>query len=62
MKRLHMRNKAYTHMIEWADTGSGLVQAKAFRRNHPEFKGCRIKRVFQLNPSNVPCGDIIELT
>lgn len=54
MKRLHMRNDV--QMVEWPDTPTGRMQAKAFRRSHSEFKRRRIREVLQLLPSEVPCG------
>lgn len=58
--RLHLQNA--THMVEWSDNNGGMLQAKAFRSNHPAFKRRRIKRVLQVYPERVPCGDIIEMT
>lgn len=60
MNGLHIRNE--THMAEWPANNAGLMQAKAFRRSHPEFKGRRIQQVLQMNPSEVPCGVILELS
>jgi len=60
MNRLHMRNS--THMVEFSDNNTGKMQIKALRRSHPEFKGRRIKEVFQLIPEAVPCGEVVELT
>jgi len=59
-KRLHLRND--THMIEWTETFAGLLKAKGFRQSHPEFKGCRIRSIVQLNPEQVECGRVYPLT
>jgi len=49
-------------MIEWADNATGRLQAKAFRQNHQEFKGRKLREVLQLMPSKVPCGQVVEWT
>ena len=59
MKRLMIKNT--THKVEFPDTPAGMMQIKAFRKSHQEFKGRRIKAILQLLPSAVPCGDIIEM-
>jgi hypothetical protein len=59
MKRIHIRNA--THFIEWSDTNTGEMQARAFRKHHREFKRRKIRRVLQLMPSQVPCGVVMEL-
>jgi len=53
--RLHLQNDAV--MIEWADTPTGLLQAKAFRKKaSPAFKYCRIRSVIQVHPERIKCG------
>ena len=52
--RLHLQND--TVMIEWADTPTGLLQAKAFRKARPEFRGRHIRSVVQTDPERVECG------
>jgi hypothetical protein len=58
MKRLRLGNN--THFVEFPDNCSGLMQIKAFRKSHPEFKGKRIKPGLQLLPSKVSVGEIYE--
>lgn len=58
--RLHIRND--THMVEWSDNSTGLMQARAFRRSHPEFKRRRIRAVIQAFPTKIACGVIYALT
>lgn len=58
--RLHLRNP--THMVEWPDNNTGQLQARAFRRSHPEFKRRKLRRVLQAWPEQVPCGVILPLT
>lgn len=60
MKRIRLQND--THLIEWADNNGGRLQAEAFRKNHPEFKGRKIRSILQLRPSEVPCGEILPFT
>ena len=52
--RLHLQNDAV--MIEWADTPTGLLQAKAFRKARPAFKYRRIRSVLQTDPERIECG------
>ena len=58
--RLHIQNK--TQMVEWPDNLPGLLQAKAFRKFHNEFKYCRIRSVVQVFPLQVECGTIYSLS
>lgn len=58
--RLHMQNK--THMVEFPDTCWGKMQIKAFRKSHPEFKGCKIREVIQAYPEKIEMGTIYKLT
>lgn len=59
MNRIHIRNS--THFAEWSDTCAGEMQARAFRRSHTEFRRRKLRRVLQLMPSRVPCGEKLEL-
>ncbi len=58
--RLHLQNDIA--MIEWIDTPAGLLQAKAFRKSHPEFKNRHIRSVLQAMPDLVKCEKIYLLT
>ena len=58
--RLHIQNNS--HMAEWPDTQAGQMQARAFRKSHPQFKRRRIRSVIQAHPSLIECGTIYTLT
>lgn len=58
--RLHIQNDS--HMAEWPDNQTGLMQAKAFRRSHPQFKRRRIRKIIQAYPLRVECGTIYAMT
>ena len=60
IRRYHIRN--LTHMAEFPFTPAGLMQAKAFRSAHPEFKRRRIRDVFQALPSTIQLGVMTALT
>jgi hypothetical protein len=60
MNRYCIRNQ--THFANFPFTDAGLMQIRAFRRSHPQFKRRHIKQVLQLKPYEVPCGEIMEVT
>jgi len=60
MQRLHLTSKDKNYFVEFPNNNTGMMQAKAFRKNHLDFKNCRIKEILQLYPNDVPCGDILE--
>lgn len=59
-RRLCIRNE--THFVNFADSETGMMLAKLFRKTQPAFKGRRIRPVLQLKPSDVPFGEIMEIT
>ena len=46
-----------THLVFFE--ADQMLEAAAFRRNHPEFKRRRIVRVLQMLPSNVTIGELM---
>lgn len=60
MTRYHIRNAL--HMVEFPFTNAGLMQARAFRKSHPEFARKHIREVLQMLPSTVQCGVVYEWT
>jgi len=60
MQRLFMGNG--THFVNFPDTYAGMMQIKAFRKSHPQFKGRRILPIFQLMPDVIQCGKVYGIT
>ena len=54
MGRYHIRNA--TKFVEFPATPAGLMQAKAYRKSHPDFSRRKIRSVLQLLPQLIECG------
>jgi hypothetical protein len=55
MQRIRLMNK--THLVEFEDTDTGLMQAVNFKIGHPDFTE-PIKHVVQLIPNMVKTGKV----
>jgi hypothetical protein len=55
-QRLHINNKSMTKFMEFVDDETGMKDAKKFRKNHPDYKGQRIKHILQMYFYMINCG------
>lgn len=58
MQVLILKNQ--THFVQFPDNNTGMMQIKAFRQSHPEFKRRKIRAVLQLMPEKVQMGVVTE--
>ena len=60
--RYHMSNASRRVFVEAPHTRLGKTRLEMYRREHPDFKGCRIVSIIQAYPSKIPVYQIHHYT